>query len=368
MRSRFLFKSVLHIEYILFFIGLVCFCLSEAFLVIAHNRYAVLENDFAELETFCITEDFSQAPYETDAHSFQPVFERIKKSCIPLAYFAPDIDRELSNLTTTIPDFESSEKIKTHPLFGIVRLRNEVQEVWRRIGFGYRAMSMSSLTLILIAMAVIIYRFVMQKAATEKSLIISEAHSTFSRNLHDGLAQDIAAAKILLAEHETEKASFFINHALQETRYLIDSLHLTFTDDFETFIQKTLASFEVNCGIHTELVCTATSLSHLQPQTQLELLRIIQEALSNIFRHANATLIQVMLTDIADELRLVIKDNGRGFDVESLEKTSTSSEQKGSNGHWGIENMKKRVNVLGGTIKFINDGGLTIAISIKNTL
>ncbi len=101
------------------------------------------------------------------------------------------------------------------------------------------------------------------------------------------------------------------------------------------------------------------------PQTvQIEIIRILQESLSNIARHANATQVSVKFTDIGNDFKMTISDNGIGFDIKDVEQLN----QKDSKKHFGVQNIIDRIKTLGGTVEFINNGGTTIAITIKNII
>ena len=93
----------------------------------------------------------------------------------------------------------------------------------------------------------------------------------------------------------------------------------------------------------------------------MELLRILQEALSNCSRHSEATLLTIKITDIGSFIRFVIEDNGKGFSEEDI-KTKQSEEIN----HYGLVNIRTRVEKLGGTVEISGKGGTTIAITIKN--
>ena len=95
----------------------------------------------------------------------------------------------------------------------------------------------------------------------------------------------------------------------------------------------------------------------------MELLRIFQEALSNCSRYSEATLLTVKITDICSFIRLIIEDNGKGFSEEEI--SSKKSEDKK---HYGLENIRKRVEKLGGTVEISGKGGTSIAITIKNII
>lgn len=198
-----------------------------------------------------------------------------------------------------------------------------------------------------------------------KFIKVSEEQKNFSRNLHDGVAQDLAAIKIYHKKGDDDKAAFYADRALSEVRYLIDSSRLEFDEDFESLIKKTLVAFEANHEIKTTTIITSDFLGKLKSESQVEILHILQEALSNIARHANATEVKVRITDVVDEMRFSISDNGKGFLEEAVE-SQKSDGKNAQRKHWGLNNIRERVQKLGGTVEFINDGGTTVAISIKN--
>jgi signal transduction histidine kinase len=77
------------------------------------------------------------------------------------------------------------------------------------------------------------------------------------------------------------------------------------------------------------------------------LYRILQEGLTNISRHASATRVRVSLQQVSGSLHLIITDDGRGFDNESLQKR----------GSFGILGMKERVASLQGEFEFTGSPG-----------
>jgi two-component system sensor histidine kinase DegS len=98
----------------------------------------------------------------------------------------------------------------------------------------------------------------------------------------------------------------------------------------------------------------------INDETAIVLYRVNQEALTNILKHADARKVDVSLYSQGDNIKLTVRDNGRGFDVEDmLQKT---------NG-FGIQGMKERIESLGGTfvIKSASDKGTEILTTIPNT-
>ena len=132
---------------------------------------------------------------------------------------------------------------------------------------------------------------------------------------------------------------------------------------FETFLEKRrmAAEFAQSKRCYSTI---ATKIQHLSENVQIELIRILQEALSNISRHANASNVEIRFVDGIDDFRFIIKDDGKGFSEEEVELKNKQSAKK----HYGVSNIKERVELLGGTVNFISEGGTTIAITIKDSV
>jgi signal transduction histidine kinase len=83
------------------------------------------------------------------------------------------------------------------------------------------------------------------------------------------------------------------------------------------------------------------SRSRLPPEHETVLFRIVQEALTNIAKHANASSAAVRLENYPAQIRLTIKDDGRGFDLDEALRG------KGRTG-WGLLGIQERTRLLGG--------------------
>jgi signal transduction histidine kinase len=193
---------------------------------------------------------------------------------------------------------------------------------------------------------------------------MSEEQSKISRNLHDGVAQDLAALKLYLEKEDISKSKFYAQQAFNEVRYMIGTTHLNLNESFEEIVKKLAATLEANYNISTKVYIGSTKIQHLSENVQIELIRILQEALSNISRHANASNVEIRFVDGIDDFRFIIKDDGKGFSEEEVELKNKQSAKK----HYGVSNIKERVELLGGTVNFISEGGTTIAITIKDSV
>ena len=81
----------------------------------------------------------------------------------------------------------------------------------------------------------------------------------------------------------------------------------------------------------------------INPIIRDEIYRIGREALTNAFRHAGATQIELELEYAASALRMVVRDNGRGIPPQIVEA--------GADGHWGLPGMRERAEKIGARFK-----------------
>ncbi len=81
---------------------------------------------------------------------------------------------------------------------------------------------------------------------------------------------------------------------------------------------------------------------------------VFKEALNNIIKHSGATEVRISLRIEPDSIRLVIEDNGRGFNAATL------TEDKGN----GLNNMKNRLQRLGGTVEILSEPGKGTRVEI----
>jgi signal transduction histidine kinase len=82
---------------------------------------------------------------------------------------------------------------------------------------------------------------------------------------------------------------------------------------------------------------------------KVNILRIVQETFMNIYKHARATAISVMISLDKDQIIIKIKDNGAGF--------SPAKTDRGIKGHYGLASMQERVKLVGGTLDIISKPG-----------
>ena len=107
-------------------------------------------------------------------------------------------------------------------------------------------------------------------------------------------------------------------------------------------------------------VCPEVDEIELNTETKLQILRIVQEALSNIRKHAKATKVSVILDCDEDILDLKIVDNGCGFDLEAIEAENLP--------RFGLGSMRERAASIGGTFRLETSPGIGTTVFISRRL
>ncbi len=206
------------------------------------------------------------------------------------------------------------------------------------------------------------------------SMHIEEARETerakIARNLHDDLGQRLAALVIdnrwlkeKLAQAQpgiTDKLnsmSELLMDAIETVQTISGELRPGILDDLglTAAIEWQLEEFEKRTGISCELTITPEEFV-VSTDMSVIIFRIVQEALTNITRHANATIVKIDLVKNENSVKLIANDNGRG--IKKAEINNPKS--------FGIIGMKERINSLGGNfyIRGIEGKGTEIVVEI----
>ncbi len=196
-----------------------------------------------------------------------------------------------------------------------------------------------------------------------------------ARELHDGTGQTLTALGLGLAavsgriSRVDHAASAQVNQlknlstsAMIELRDVISDLRPSLLDDLGLVpaLRGQVQTFEERSGIQAELHINGM-IRRLSPDLETIVYRIIQEALTNVNKHANASSCEVLLVFEMDEIQIAISDDGRGFDVDEILRSMTGDLRA-----WGLLGMQERVALVDGTFNISSapGEGTTITISI----
>jgi signal transduction histidine kinase len=147
-----------------------------------------------------------------------------------------------------------------------------------------------------------------------------------------------------------------VDEALTETRKAVSTLRQGgHTGSLENDIRRIVLEWSEQANVPAALTIVEVP-SRLSPQAHAELMRITQEALRNVRRHADATRVEVRVDADADGVvRLTIRDNGRGFHPDQVDGRG-----------FGLRGMAERAESLGGTLTVTSkpQGGTEVAARI----
>lgn len=199
-----------------------------------------------------------------------------------------------------------------------------------------------------------------------------EERKRISRELHDETSQALTSIIVglrVLSEYvqstlEREKILEMREMAvktLEAVHRLAVELRPVLLDDLGLVVaaQKYIENYSRQYGVGVEFDLASLSRERFAPEVETALYRILQEALTNIAKHARAEKVQVTLSKRQSKLYLAITDNGVGFDTTMLNKAS-------SNHCLGIHGMKERVALLQGffSIDSYIDRGTKVTVEI----
>lgn len=200
-----------------------------------------------------------------------------------------------------------------------------------------------------------------------------EERDRIAREMHDGLAQALGYLNLqslrvadLLSSHrpdqarkELEQLRRAVKEAYEDVREGIFALRLAASRE-KGFIPNILAylrEFETQSGIEAQLVIDGDSAGRLSPTSELQLIRIIQEALTNIRKHSTASKALLRIESVGEEAKITIEDNGQGFDPDTLHEEAAR--------HYGLQFMRERAESLGGRVEIETKPGEGTKVIVK---
>jgi signal transduction histidine kinase len=195
-----------------------------------------------------------------------------------------------------------------------------------------------------------------------------------SRDLHDGVGQSITALKVQLqllelsaVQEDSALASRLAelremaDRTLQEVRQISHLLRPQMLDDLGLLptLRWLARTFQQRTGVQVELSSEGID-EQTDPDVQNLVFRLVQEALTNVAKHAGAPTAQVRLGRVGDRLSLTVQDRGAGFDAEEFLRST--DEERG----FGLRGMRDRVHLFSGrfAVKSQPGAGTTLEIEV----
>jgi two-component system nitrate/nitrite sensor histidine kinase NarX len=210
--------------------------------------------------------------------------------------------------------------------------------------------------------------FLERQITEEQQQTLAEERTVIARELHDSLAQSLSYLKMQVARlrrlniegeqqeiHEAilDELSTGLNSAYRQLRELLATFRLKLdTPDLATALQKTIEEFSERLGKPVELKYNLPPQT-LSPNEEIHTLQIVREGLANAVKHADATDITVDVLFESPQVRVRIRDNGKGL---------PGSDQPVN--HYGLIIMQDRARTLGGKVEVSNrdEGGVEVTL------
>ena len=207
---------------------------------------------------------------------------------------------------------------------------------------------------------------------TIRELAVGEERNRMAREIHDTLAQgftgivvQLEAAEQVLngghaeAEGHLNRAKNLARESLQEARRSVWDLLPKALEErsLDAAIEQAVDSWADQAD-ETASFIPSGDQRELPPDVRTALLRICQESLTNVRRHARATEVKVELRSNAKEACLGVQDNGKGFNLEDVKA-------KGGHSGFGLSGMEQRARILGGTLSVQSQTGKGTLVEVR---
>ncbi|MFP2996930.1 sensor histidine kinase [Spongiivirga sp. MCCC 1A20706] len=199
-----------------------------------------------------------------------------------------------------------------------------------------------------------------QQEAFSQQLLQSqeEERKRISKDLHDSLGQSLLLIKNKVVLNDDKETGNIVNNAIEEVRSISRALHPFQLE--ELGLTKAIKNVVNQLDESTEIFISSEvdNIENLfKPDQEVNIFRIIQESLNNIIKHSNAQAARVEIVQNKDQVQIIIKDNGKGFDF---------SEQYNDFKSLGLKTLKERTKLLNGSMKIDSERnkGTTLAFTI----
>lgn len=193
---------------------------------------------------------------------------------------------------------------------------------------------------------------------------VLQERSRLAREIHDGLAQHLAFLKMRVAwlqrsttpveNKSLQDIETVLETALAEARQAISTLR---AEPSGTSTAEAICEYARQFAQLSDLKVTIDAddnVPEVAPRARVELLRVVQEALNNVRKHAHSTVIRVQIQRWADSLVVCVQDDGSGF-PPGQERS----------GHFGLDIMTERAESIGGRLDVTSSPGTGTVVCIR---
>ena len=197
-----------------------------------------------------------------------------------------------------------------------------------------------------------------------------EERRRIARELHDSMGQELSVMKMLLEsavqrgladpenKNSVEQSLQMAENVLKQVRSLSYLLHPPLLDEMGLVpaLHWYVEGLSQRSGLQISLIIEPKEFGRLTPELETAVFRIVQESLTNVYKHAQSPTAAVRLEQSESEVRVGVEDAGKGIPEDKMEKFST-------NVGVGIGGMRERVRQFGGEVQiFSNEAGTMVQV------
>lgn len=198
-------------------------------------------------------------------------------------------------------------------------------------------------------------------ARDERQRLAREIHDTLAQGLA-GIITQLQAAQQAGSGQHVDRALDLARSSLSEARR---SLHELSPQELgQARLPEALAEladrWEQDAGIDAQVDVTGEQIP-LSPVIEVSLFRVVQESLTNVAKHADATRVVVTLAYAGSEVLLEVRDDGRGFSGDG----ESQGQEQGQNGGFGLTSMRQRIRGIGGHVAVEGAPGEGVSVSVR---
>jgi signal transduction histidine kinase len=206
-------------------------------------------------------------------------------------------------------------------------------------------------------------------ARLEAMSLVEERHR-IAREMHDGLAQELGYLYLKMGELEANPSlatvrgevhaiKAVVARAYEDVRHAIFGLKMMGSRGLGLIptLAEYLHEFREQTGIAVKLTVADDRATRLSPEVEIQLIRIIQEALSNVRRHAQAGAGRVVFDCEGREALVIIEDDGRGFDPAEASRSGRIS--------FGLQTMRERAESTRGALALESERGQGTRVIVR---
>ncbi|WP_299683159.1 tetratricopeptide repeat-containing sensor histidine kinase [uncultured Tenacibaculum sp.] len=296
---------------------------------------------------------FSLSELTKGEESKKYLYEYIKLNASLLAK-----ERRITNQFAQIKfDRETKEKENKQLKFDIEKKQIEIEKIRQR---NIIIILLSIISLLGLVFSLILFRIKKKKILLTEELkrikIKEEERTRISKELHDGILAKLFGIRLGLGFFEVKKEEtkkfedllFELQHIEKDIREVSHKLTIDVEDvDFSNLIKELIKKkSEIGKFNYVFQADPSVNWSEVSNEIKINIHRIIHELLNNIIKHASATKVDLNISQIEKEsLEIIVKDNGKGFDVDSVIDGI------------GISNLKLRIDNLKGDLQINSKKG-----------